>query len=171
MLFLVVGWWIAILITSITQCQPYNYFWKQYVDPTAVGHCINIPNFFVGNAAASVATDFMILLTPIPMVWGLQMPIAQRLSVLGIFFLGGLYVTVSIIFGASANDIITSQCVRRRNCSHCCFARNVQISRPYLEYVSSIYLVFRRAQHWYRLCLFTYSSTSTSTMHTRLVRG
>ncbi|KAM6476690.1 hypothetical protein HDV62DRAFT_402613 [Trichoderma sp. SZMC 28011] len=96
-LFLVVGWWIAILVTSITQCRPYNYFWKQYVDPTAIGTCINIPHFFVGNAAASVATDFMILLTPIPMVWGLQMPVAQRLSVLGIFFLGGFVCVAGIV--------------------------------------------------------------------------
>ncbi|KAL7929769.1 hypothetical protein V8C35DRAFT_314744 [Trichoderma chlorosporum] len=88
-LFLVVGWWIAIFVVCIVQCQPYDYFWKQYVDPTATGRCINIEHFFVGNAAASVATDFMILLTPIPMVWGLQMPIAQRMTVLGIFFLGG----------------------------------------------------------------------------------
>lgn len=40
-----------------------------------------------------------------------------------------------------------------------------------MEYVSSIYLVFRRAQHWYRLCLLTNSSTSIATMHTRLVCG
>ncbi|KAL6818943.1 hypothetical protein GGI42DRAFT_359809 [Trichoderma sp. SZMC 28013] len=88
-LFLVIGWWVAIFIVVIVQCQPYSYFWKQYVDPTATGQCINIKQFFVGNAAASVATDFMILLTPIPIVWGLQMPIAQRMTVLGIFFLGG----------------------------------------------------------------------------------
>ncbi|KAL7943622.1 hypothetical protein V8C42DRAFT_358892 [Trichoderma barbatum] len=96
-LFLVVGWWIAIIVVAIAQCQPYDYFWKQYVDPTATGRCINISDFFVGNAAASVATDFMILLTPIPMVWNLQMPVAQRLSVLGIFFLGGFVCVAGVV--------------------------------------------------------------------------
>lgn len=70
------------------------------MDPTATGQCINIEAFFVGNAAASVATDFLILLTPIPIVWGLQMPFAQRMTVLGIFFLGGLYVMVSHQFAS-----------------------------------------------------------------------
>jgi hypothetical protein len=89
-LFLVIGWWIAIIVVAIVQCQPYSYFWKQYVDPTATGRCINIDAFFVGNGAASVATDFLILMTPVPLVWSLKMPIMQRLSVLCIFFLGGL---------------------------------------------------------------------------------
>lgn len=93
-LFLVIGWWIAIIVVAIFQCRPYSYFWNQYVDPTATGKCINIESFFIGNGAASVVTDFIILMTPIPMVWRLQMPVMQRLSVLGIFFLGGLYVSI-----------------------------------------------------------------------------
>ncbi|KAL7782516.1 hypothetical protein V8C37DRAFT_397865 [Trichoderma ceciliae] len=96
-LFLVVGWWVAILVVAIVQCQPYSYFWNQYVDPTATGRCINISAFFIGNGAASVATDFIILLTPIPMVWNLQMPTMQRLSVLGIFFLGGFVCVAGVV--------------------------------------------------------------------------
>lgn len=90
--FLVVGWWIAIFVVSWVQCKPYSYFWNQYVDPTAQGSCINIGAFFIGNGVASVVTDFLILLTPIPMVWSLHMPVEKRLSILGIFALGGLYV-------------------------------------------------------------------------------
>lgn len=89
-LFLVIGWWIAIIVVAIVQCQPYSYFWKQYVDQNSTGRCINIPSFFIGNGGASVVTDFLILITPIPLVWGLQMPVMQRLTVLCIFFLGGL---------------------------------------------------------------------------------
>ncbi|KAJ9238533.1 hypothetical protein DTO027B5_1033 [Paecilomyces variotii] len=86
---LVMGWWLAILLVVIFQCMPYSYFWLQYTDPTAKGKCINTTQFYIGNAAASVVTDFLILFCPIPMVWGLQMPVAQKISVLGIFALGG----------------------------------------------------------------------------------
>lgn len=91
-LFLVIGWWVAIFIVSCVQCRPYSYFWNQYVDPTAHGTCINISAFFIGNGAASVVTDFLILITPVPIVWSLQMPVSKRLSILGIFALGGLCV-------------------------------------------------------------------------------
>lgn len=110
-LFLVIGWWIAIIVVAIFQCRPYSYFWNQYVDPTATGKCINIESFFIGNGAASVVTDFIILMTPIPMVWRLQMPVMQRLSVLGIFFLGGLYVSIPFYYIFSNRMAISSVCI------------------------------------------------------------
>ncbi|RFU25224.1 hypothetical protein B7463_g11110, partial [Scytalidium lignicola] len=96
-LFLVIGWWIAIIIVAIVQCKPYNFFWRQYSDPTSHGKCINISAFFIGNGIASVVTDFLILATPIPMVWRLQMPIQKRMSVLGIFALGGFVCIAGIV--------------------------------------------------------------------------
>ncbi|KAH8805115.1 hypothetical protein F5884DRAFT_440581 [Xylogone sp. PMI_703] len=96
-LFLVIGWWIAILVTAIVQCRPYHFFWDQYTNPTVKGKCINIEAFFLGNGGASVVTDFLILMTPVPMVWSLQMPLAKRLSVLGIFALGGFVCIAGVI--------------------------------------------------------------------------
>lgn len=90
LLSITIGWWIAVYIVAIVQCRPYYFFWKQYTDPTAHGHCINVSSFFVGNAAASVVTDCLILASPIPMVWRLRMPVTQKLAVCGIFLLGGL---------------------------------------------------------------------------------
>jgi hypothetical protein len=84
------GWWIAVMVTAGVQCRPYQHFWMQYIDPTAKGTCIDLYPFFLGNAAASVVTDFLILLVPIPMVWQLQMPTGQKLAVSSIFLLGGL---------------------------------------------------------------------------------
>lgn len=87
---LVLGWLVAIYIVVIVQCQPYTYFWEQYVNPAAKGKCVNFYAFYVSNASLSVLTDFMILLIPIPMVMRLRMPLSQRLVVCGIFALGGL---------------------------------------------------------------------------------
>lgn len=98
--FLVVGWWIAIYVVAITQCQPYSHFWMQYLDPQAKGKCINIYAFFMSNAALSVLTDFLILIIPIPMVLSLKMPLVQRLVVCSIFLLGGLYVFTALVFFA-----------------------------------------------------------------------
>lgn len=107
--FLVIGWWLAVYIIIVVQCRPVSYFWEQYVDPTAPGECINIYKFFIGNASASVVTDFIILLVPLPSVWQLKMPIVQKLAVCGIFLLGGLYVSPFFFSTASAN--LSSVCI------------------------------------------------------------
>jgi hypothetical protein len=88
--FLVLGWWIGIVVTAGFQCRPYDYFWKQYTDPTAKGSCVDVYAFFISNAALSVFTDFLILICPIPMILRLQMPMSRKLTVLGIFLLAGL---------------------------------------------------------------------------------
>lgn len=88
--FIVISWWIAMIVVACVQCQPYSYFWDQYINPSAQGKCIDTYHFYLGNAISSVITDFLILGVPIPMVWRLQMPIAQKLAVCGTFLLGGL---------------------------------------------------------------------------------
>ena len=40
----------------------------------------------------NVLTDLIILFTPLPMIWGLQMQKAMKLQLMGIFSVGGLYV-------------------------------------------------------------------------------
>lgn len=88
--FLVLGWCVAIIVTAGFQCRPYDYFWKQYTNPTYEGRCINVYAFFISNAALSVFTDFLILICPMSMVLQLQMPMNRKLTVLGIFLLAGL---------------------------------------------------------------------------------
>ncbi|KAL1985736.1 hypothetical protein VTN96DRAFT_7484 [Rasamsonia emersonii] len=94
---LVLGWLVAIYIVVIVQCQPYTYFWEQYVNPAAKGKCVNFYAFYVSNASLSVLTDFMILLIPIPMVMRLRMPLSQRLVVCGIFALGGFVCIAGVL--------------------------------------------------------------------------
>ncbi|KAJ6114835.1 hypothetical protein N7486_000613 [Penicillium sp. IBT 16267x] len=95
--FLVLGWGIAIIVTAGFQCQPYDYFWKQYTDPTAEGSCIDVYAFFLSNGSLSVFTDFVILICPISMVWRLQMPMRRKLTVLGIFLLAGFACVAGVI--------------------------------------------------------------------------
>ncbi|KAL2005210.1 hypothetical protein VTN00DRAFT_2420 [Thermoascus crustaceus] len=95
--FLVISWWLAVYVICLVQCRPISFFWMQYIDPTAQGQCIDIYKFFIGNGAASVITDFIILLVPLPNVWQLQMPAIQKLAVCGIFLLGGFVCIAGIV--------------------------------------------------------------------------
>lgn len=101
--FLVLGWMISVSIVAGFQCRPHQYFWLQLFDPTAKGKCINLGHFYIANGALSAAIDFLILLSPIPIITRLHMPLSQKVPVIGIFLLGGLYVLsgsllVSIMF-------------------------------------------------------------------------
>lgn len=91
MMSLIIGYFLAVIITIFSACRPLPYFWLQYTDPDAVdGTCIDTPKFFLGNGIGAVIIDFLILLVPVPIIWKLQMPRSQRIAVIGIFLLGSL---------------------------------------------------------------------------------
>ncbi|KAI9923726.1 hypothetical protein ASPWEDRAFT_120507 [Aspergillus wentii DTO 134E9] len=95
--FLTTGYWFSCTITFLVACTPPSYYWSQYLDPTG-GKCrFPFYPFYVGNAAANVVTDGIILIVPIRVVWQLQMRTAQKWMVTGIFLLGGFVVIASII--------------------------------------------------------------------------
>ncbi|RHZ57293.1 putative integral membrane protein Pth11-like [Aspergillus thermomutatus] len=95
--FLTVGYWFSCTIAFLVCCRPLSYYWTQFRDPSG-GRCIfNLYPFYIGNAAANVATDGIILMVPIPLVWKLQMRTAQKILVSGIFLLGGFVCVASIV--------------------------------------------------------------------------
>lgn len=91
-LFLVIGYWITIIVTISVACRPLPYFWLVYTNPTtAQGTCIDVPTFFFANGIAAMLIDVFILCIPIPIVYGLQMRLSQKIAVSGILLLGSLY--------------------------------------------------------------------------------
>ncbi|KAL4880542.1 integral membrane protein Pth11-like protein [Aspergillus karnatakaensis] len=95
--FLTIGYFIACTIAFSACCRPPSYYWTQYADPTG-GHCVfDLYPFYIGNAAANVATDLLILVVPVPLVWKLQMRTVQKGLVMGIFMLGSFVCIASII--------------------------------------------------------------------------
>ena len=80
-------WAIAILIVIFLQCQPMERIWNPFIKESS---CIQIWLFFIVGSAINSLVDIAILLLPIRPTWNLQMPKAQRISVIGIFSLGSL---------------------------------------------------------------------------------
>ena len=89
---LTLGYWVSCTVAFLVCCRPISYYWTQYVDPSG-GRCVfNLYPFYIGNAAANVTTDVIILLVPMPLIWKLHMRTTQKILVCSIFMLGGLYV-------------------------------------------------------------------------------
>lgn len=112
------GWCIASMIAAICSCEPISYFWNEIIDPTAGSYRYNFYYYYVGNAAANVVTDVLILLVPIPVIWNLQMRTTQKIGVCGVLLLGGLYVLQTNLFQKVNTNTTLSQCLRRKRYSH-----------------------------------------------------
>lgn len=76
--------------TAIFQCMPVSYFWTQYTEPGATGHCFNINAFGWSNAAISVAMDIWMIGIPLSQIPKLQLQWMKKVGVTIMFLLGSL---------------------------------------------------------------------------------
>lgn len=81
------GWWVAINLLIFLQCDPLSRMWDKSI---TTGHCLNSYQTFIGNAIPNIIIDILILLLPIHEVFLLHLSLAKRVSITGVFLLGGL---------------------------------------------------------------------------------
>ncbi|KAI1424967.1 hypothetical protein F5Y12DRAFT_714832 [Xylaria sp. FL1777] len=87
------SWWLAVILVTIFQCHPVS----KAIDPAIEGHCISQTEFFLGNAIPNIVTDVLILSLPLHDIIKLHLPRSQRVSIAGIFLLGGGVIVASSI--------------------------------------------------------------------------
>ena len=68
------------------QCFPVNRAWRPSID----GGCVNMDRLYLGNAIPNVLTDLILIFTPLPLILGLSVTTAQRLSLYAVFTIGGV---------------------------------------------------------------------------------
>lgn len=90
MLVILIAQALANIFTCIFECRPISYAWNQVV-PGSHGKCIHINEFYLANAALNILTDFMTYTLPMPMLWKLQLPKRQKIGLITILGLGGLW--------------------------------------------------------------------------------
>lgn len=79
------------MLTAFLHCRPFAYYWDRSIPN---GHCVNDNLIGYTITAVNVATDLVVLVLPIPWLWGMNMTAPKRLAVVGLFILGSLYVPV-----------------------------------------------------------------------------
>ncbi|CAO1599701.1 hypothetical protein XANCAGTX0491_003417 [Xanthoria calcicola] len=84
-----VAWFIASIVVNFLTCRPFQYFWDRSIPG---GKCINSNNLaYAITSPPDILTSLALLILPIPLLWGLQMPRRKKLAITGIFVLGSLY--------------------------------------------------------------------------------
>ncbi len=84
------GFWI-----SIFACTPTRRVWdiKLAQDHSGKsGICVDRNMLSVAVASLNIISDAMMLILPIPLVWKLQLPLSQRISIIAMFAIACLYV-------------------------------------------------------------------------------
>ncbi|RDW83371.1 hypothetical protein BP5796_04862 [Coleophoma crateriformis] len=84
---------LFIVLSSVLTCIPAAKFW----DDTIPGYCQNKRPLWFVHAAFNVCTDFAIMILPMPVLWRLQMPKRQKVTLMCIFGLGGVVCIISAI--------------------------------------------------------------------------
>lgn len=93
---LVVGWWVGCTAATLTNCIPLKWSWiNSFADPR---YCFNYNIFWMASGACEIFLDVLILTLPISVVVRMHLSLRRKLTVQGIFLLGGLYVLLRFIF-------------------------------------------------------------------------
>lgn len=80
----VVMYGTGMFLAGIFNCTPINGFW----DKTVNAKCVSYEKYSIGGAVVNIATDVVIWILPIPMIWRLHLNKGQKIMLTFIFLLG-----------------------------------------------------------------------------------
>ncbi|KAJ5925065.1 hypothetical protein N7454_007704 [Penicillium verhagenii] len=80
------AWFVGALASGLLVCEPLPKFWNNDIP----GRCLHTMTYFRAIAGTNLATDVLLLVLPIPIVWGLHRPAGERLGLIAVFTLGAL---------------------------------------------------------------------------------
>lgn len=87
---LVTGWWAGCTVATLTNCIPLEWSWiNGLADPR---YCFNYNVFWMAAGVCEIFLDVLILTLPISVLTRLRLSWRRKLTISGIFLLGGLYV-------------------------------------------------------------------------------
>ncbi|KAM0250028.1 hypothetical protein ACHAQJ_008797 [Trichoderma viride] len=94
---------ISSMIATIFQCHPVT----KAFDKALPGTCIDLAKFWYANAGFSIATDVIILLLPMPLVYQLEVPRAQKVALMAVFAIG-IFVVITSCLRVTTLDIFAT---------------------------------------------------------------
>ncbi|KAI1325108.1 hypothetical protein F5Y16DRAFT_423327 [Xylariaceae sp. FL0255] len=101
---LVLSWSLTGFFTSIFNCYPIEAAW----DTSIKGFCINYAETTLIMGILNIMIDFVLLLTPMPLVWKLHMTTQRKILVSGVFVIGCIACVVSIARLFYARDVVST---------------------------------------------------------------
>ncbi|KAI1373507.1 hypothetical protein F4677DRAFT_455936 [Hypoxylon crocopeplum] len=88
-----IAFWTAAFFSDAFFCIPPEKSWL----PDTPGHCGNSSTIYIVLASTDLAIDIIIIALPMPILWGLQLPTAKKISLTFIFGLGFIIIAITSI--------------------------------------------------------------------------
>lgn len=77
---------VAAFMAAVFQCTPISRAWNKAIP----GTCVSLSENWYANAGFSIATDFIILVLPMPILYKSKIPTNHKAALMFVFALGGL---------------------------------------------------------------------------------
>ncbi|KAJ5928272.1 hypothetical protein N7466_007228 [Penicillium verhagenii] len=87
MIGVVIAWSIAFVFATVFQCG-LNWSWNWAPITLFLTQCSNTLNMLTVFTATDIATDIVIIVLPVPIIWKLHLPTAKKAGLTGLFMLG-----------------------------------------------------------------------------------
>ncbi|KAI1465637.1 uncharacterized protein F4812DRAFT_104979 [Daldinia caldariorum] len=90
-----VGFYLSVFVTNEIACTPYEYSWNKLID----GSCERADTHYTNLASCvfNVISDIVILLIPLRVIWGLNMPQKRKVGISVIFSIGFMACAMAIL--------------------------------------------------------------------------
>lgn len=76
------------IVSGYVNCVPVARFWNRQIP----GTCLSFEAIWFFNASMNIATDLTLLIMPMPLLSHLQLPRLQKIALMAVFAVGGMYV-------------------------------------------------------------------------------
>ena len=84
---LVSAFGLALILGDVFTCRPLSKVWH----PRRPGVCEKTYPYLIYISSCNMATDLIIIILPMPMIWGMQMATRRKIELTVIFALGSMY--------------------------------------------------------------------------------
>ncbi|KAK0100695.1 hypothetical protein ONS95_007147 [Cadophora gregata] len=93
-IFVILGFYIPMQFAKTFICTPIPAYWNRVPYPNST--CLDMRAITISDTVMSTVTDLAVLLVPVPLVWGMKIPLRKKFRAIGMLAAGGLAVVASI---------------------------------------------------------------------------
>ncbi|RSL68624.1 hypothetical protein CEP54_002723 [Fusarium duplospermum] len=84
----------AVFLTILLSCQPFHHFWQVTPDPGTLCRPTNSPAYVLVVVIPNILTDIYLLSIPLPLLWGVNISLRRRLTLM-LLFSGALFIMMA----------------------------------------------------------------------------
>ncbi|KAM0716176.1 hypothetical protein Q7P37_008690 [Cladosporium fusiforme] len=91
---ILVASYIGVALTLLLSCQPFHHFWQVTPNPGPICQATNSPVYVLVVLITNVVTDLYLLSIPLPLLWGVNISLRRKLTLM-LLFSGAVFIILA----------------------------------------------------------------------------